>query len=135
MTMMVLGPFRFALTTAAYQKVWRNASFRWQEQDRIGRKPAAQFTGGGLQTLDLEGVVYPHFRGGAGQFELMRRLAGMGEPLPLVSGRGQIMGRWTILAVDETNTVFFQDGSAKKIEFKLTLREYGEDGIWQNVFT
>jgi uncharacterized protein len=131
MTMMALGPYRFALSTAAYQSLTRTASFRWADQERIGRVSAAQYTGSDLQTLELDGIIYPGFRGGVGQVELMRRMAGLGIPLPLVSGGGLIFGRWVIEEVRETGTVFTKNGAPRKIEFGLRLKQYGEDGLWR----
>ncbi|TIM92331.1 MAG: phage tail protein, partial [Mesorhizobium sp.] len=43
--MMGLGPFRFSLSTAAYQALERSDEYRWVSQDRIGRHPAMQFVG------------------------------------------------------------------------------------------
>ena len=47
--MMALGEFRFALDTAAYDRLRRSDTYRWQAQDRLGRRPAQQFTGHGLR--------------------------------------------------------------------------------------
>ena len=59
----------------------------------------------------------------------MRAEADLGTPLFLISGNGFAFGRWCILSVSETNTVFMKDGTARKIEFSLKLQKYGEDNI------
>lgn len=127
-TMMRLGPYRFALTTAAYQNLARTAEYRWVSQERIGRHPAMQFIGEGHTKITLDGTIYPHFAGGLGQLEQMRGLAGLGVPLILVSGGGRIFGQFVIMAVDETQTVFFANGAPRKMEFALSLQSYGADG-------
>lgn len=125
--MMALGDFRFSMDTAAYNRIAYTAAYRWAKQDRVGRNPAAQFTGPDLQTIDLSGTIYPHFAGGLGQTRAMRTMAAQGTPLVLVSGRGKVIGRVVILEVTEEQTVFFDNGLPKRVDFTLRLQEYGED--------
>lgn len=126
--MMGLGPFRFGLETAAYQKLIRADEYRWQSQERIGRHPAMQFLGAGHTTISLDGVIYPEFRGGFAQLDRMRFLAGLGTPHMLVSGTGRIFGLFVIESVDERQAIFHRDGSPRKQEFGLFLSSYGADG-------
>lgn len=126
-----LGPFQFSIETAAFDTLQHNASYKWQGKERIGRTPAQQFTGPEAETITLGGAIYPHYKGGIKQIGLMRALAKTGQPQPLIYAFervGQYCGKWCITSVDETRTVFFDDGSPRKIEFNLTLVEYGEDG-------
>jgi len=126
--MMGLGSYRFALETAAYQTLQREDEYRWESQERIGRHPAMQFIGPGHTTFKLEGVIYPHWRGGLGQIERMRGEAGRGIPLFLVSGYGKIFGRFTVIKVGEGQTYFLPNGAPRKQDFTLELKSYGEDG-------
>ncbi|MGT3569114.1 phage tail protein, partial [Klebsiella pneumoniae] len=107
--MMGLGPFRFSLDTAAYQNLERNDEYRWESQERIGRHPALQFIGEGHSTVNIDGVIYPHFRGGFNQIESMRAIAKLGRPLFLVSGSGRIFGMFAITVVDENQSFFNRD--------------------------
>ena len=127
LTMMALGLFRFGVAGADYQSFQRRAEYRWSQVDRIGRMPAAQFLGKGRETVTLQGVIYPHFRGGLRQVELMRLQAGLGQPLMLVDGLGFVWDRWVITSVDETKTVLMADGAPRRIEFGVTLESYGGD--------
>ena len=137
--MMILGVYRFAIKTSAYQTLKRQSEYKWQEINRIGSNPTLQFTGFGVETIDLEGVIYPHFNGGLRQVTLMRVQAGLGKPLFLISGNGFAFGRWCISKISENQSNFLKDGSPRKIEFSITLKRYGEDkkrgtkGIIQNV--
>lgn len=126
--MMALGGFRFGVGASTYQSFRRAASFRWEKVDRAGRKPAMQFLGPDAEEITLEGVIYPHFKGGLHQVDLMRLAAQQGEPLILVDGLGWVWERWVIASVDETKSVFLPDGAPRKIEFSLRLRSYGADG-------
>lgn len=125
--MLALGPYRFAVDAAAYQSLSRSAEYRWPAQERIGRAPARQFVGKGGETVNLSGVIHPHYAGGLGQMERMRELAGQGLPLPLADGRGKIWGLWCIERIEETRTALFANGDPRKIEFSLQLAAYGED--------
>lgn len=126
-TMMALGDYRFSVDTAAYQELRRSQAYRWQPQERLLRRPAQQFLGPGEETLELTGVIYPHYRGGLLQLELMRRQAGRGEPLLLVDGLGFIWGRWVITHLEETQSIFQGNGQPLKQGFRLQLTHYGED--------
>lgn len=122
--MMQLGAFQFSITTAAYQELRRRTEWRWPSQDLYGRLPALQYTGPGSDTMTLNGVIYPEFRGGAGQLNKMRNIAGAGRPLLLVSGTGSMLGRWVIESIDEGQTVFAAEGRPRKQEFTLQLRKF-----------
>lgn len=126
--MMGLGPFRFSLVTAAYQTLDRNDEYRWVSQERIDRHPAMQYVGPGHTSFSLAGVIYPHFRGGIGQVEAMRQAGAAGQPHVLVSGLGRIFGQFVIISIDETQTIFFADGTPRKQEFNIELKSYGADG-------
>ena len=126
-TLMALGAYRFSLDTSAYQQLQRNTQYRWSAQNRLQRSPAQQFVGPGSDTLTLSGVIYPEHKGGFDQINAMRAQAGLGQPLLLVDGLGVIWGRWVITSVEETQTVFLQNGQPKKQEFQLQLTRYGSD--------
>ena len=125
--LMKLGEYTFSIDSAAYQSLLRTTEYRWRSQSRIDRLPAQQFVGPGQDTLSLEGVIYPYFRGGLGQLDAMRQEAGKGEPLMLVDGTGFIWQQWVITQVEETQRILFEDGSPRKVEFRLQLTRYGED--------
>ncbi len=127
LVMMALGTFRFGVNQANYQTFSRTASWRWEAQDRVGRRPAMQFIGPGADDITLEGVIYPHFRGGLRQVEMMRLVANQGQPLILVDGLGWVWERWVITSVEERKSLFMADGTARKIEFTMTLSAYGSD--------
>lgn len=128
MTMMALGEFRFALETAAYERLVLSQSWRWPKHDRITRDPALQFVGLDTAEIALEGVIYPSFKGGLGQIERLRAMADEGRPLLLTDGLGRVWGKWAIERIEDARTHFTDDGQPRKIEFRLTLKAYGEDG-------
>ena len=125
--MLGLGEFRFEIATLAYQKFSLSQSWRWQEQARINRDPSMQFVGRNVGEIELDGVIYPSFKGGLGQVDAMRSLANAGKPLQLVDGLGRIWSTWVITEISDTRTVFADDGQPRKLEFRIKLKSYGED--------
>lgn len=126
-----LGAFSFSIGTAAFQELQRASEYRWEAKNRIGRKPAQQNVGSGADTIRLSGTIYPHAGPGASHMGVLRGIAAAGEPVPLIYGferSGQYCGRWCITHIEETRTVFFSNGAPRRIDFSLSLVEYGEDG-------
>jgi phage protein U len=126
--MMSLGQFQFGISTAAYQELERATEYRWPNQERFLQSEALQFVGPGGDTINLPGVIYPEFRGGTGQLDAMRALAAQGQPQTMIDGNGNIMGRWVIERVQEKGSVFAAAGVARKQEFTISLRKFGELG-------
>ena len=125
--MLALGGYRFSMAEAAYQSLRRSDAWRWATQERIGREPALQFVGAGKAEVEIEGVIYPHHRGGLGQIDRMRAEAGKGVPLRLNDGYGHIWGRWVIERLEETQSKPLANGAPRKVEFRLSLGKYGDD--------
>lgn len=92
----------------------------------IGRKAALQLPAVANAEFSLTGVIYPDFKGGHGQIEYLRQMAHNG-PHILVTGQGKILGKFVILSVEEKQSIFHQNGTPKKQEFTIKLREYGEE--------
>lgn len=125
--MLALGPYRFSLNTSAYQSLKRSSEYRWPSIERVGKEPLLQAIGAGCDRIDLDGVIYPHFRGGLGQINAMRDSAAKQEPLMLINGQGNILGRFVITQIEESQNTFLADGAPRKIEFRLSLERYGEE--------
>lgn len=122
--MLQLGSYQFSINNAAYQELSRSAEYRWTAQERVGANDALQFTGYGAETIELRGVIYPFHRGGVDQIDAMRRQAEAGNPLPLVSGQGRVLGLWVIESIREGQRVFARQGTPRRQEFDLRLRRY-----------
>lgn len=127
LVMMVLGSMRFGVRQGNYQTFRRQAGYRWDQVSRVGRAPAAQYAGPGVQTITLEGVIYPHNRGGLRRVEAMRLIARTGTPMILVDGLGFIWDRWVVTSVSEEKTFLMADGAPRRIDFDVTLQNYGAD--------
>lgn len=128
--MMILGDYEFSVDAAVYQEFQRSTVYRWASQERLNRAPALQFVGVGEDQINLNGVIYPHYKGGIDQIKTMRESAAKGESLTLVvapSLTGEVLGEWCIMSITETQRLFFPGGVPKEMQFSISLSYYGED--------
>ena len=47
----------------------------------------------------------------------------------VIEGSGRIYGLWVIESLSETKTVFFRDGTPRRIEFTLSLKRIDDDQL------
>ncbi|TRX75287.1 phage tail protein [Pseudomonas mangiferae] len=125
--MMALGLFVFSLPTLAYQELQRKTEYRHASSSRVGSNPARQFVGQGEDSITLPGVLMPELAGSPISLDVLRYMAGTGKAWALVEGTGRIYGTWVIENIDETRSLFFTDGAARRIEFSLSLKRV-DDG-------
>lgn len=119
--MMALGMFVFGLPTLAYQELQRQTEWRHPSSSRVGTHPARQFAGRGDDTLTLPGILLPELAGSLLSLDALREMANTGKAYPMVEGSGRILGLWVIERVSETRSLFFPDGTPRRIEFSLGL--------------
>lgn len=119
--MMALGMFVFGLPTLAYQELQRQTEWRHPSSSRVGTNPARQFAGRGDDTLTLPGILLPELAGSLLSLDALREMANTGKAYPMVEGSGRILGLWVIERLSETRTLFFPDGTPRRIEFSLGL--------------
>lgn len=125
--MLALGMFIFSLPTLAYQQLQRQTDWRHAANSRIGAQPARQFLGRGEDDFTLPGVLLPELAGSMMSLDEIRAMANTGKAWALVEGTGRVYGLFVIESISETRSVFFQDGTARRIEFSLTLKRV-DDG-------
>jgi len=127
--MLSLGMFVFSLSTLAYQELQRQTNWRHASNSRVGTSPAMQFVGRGEDTITLPGIILPELAGSVLSLDALRLMANTGKAWPMVEGTGRIYGLWVIESLSETKTVFFRDGTPRRIEFTLTLKRTDDDRI------
>ncbi|GHS91596.1 tail assembly protein [Alphaproteobacteria bacterium] len=121
--MLALGDYFFSGDTASYQNKAESRNYRWEPQNVIGQCPLYHYMGPGEQDLKLDGVVYSDYHDGLSQLPLMKQAAAKGEPLMLVDGLGNVLGRWVITRLEEKQTTFCANGLPRKVEFSLDLKK------------
>ncbi|MEJ1390122.1 MAG: phage tail protein [Candidatus Sedimenticola sp. (ex Thyasira tokunagai)] len=127
--MLTLGNFIFELRTTPFQQLRRSDSQRWGSQNRLGLRPALQDLGPGDETLSLSGVLHPEITGGRVHLDKLRDMMHSGSAWVLIDGGGYVYGLWVIKNIDETSTLFFKDGAARRIEFSLNLTRVDDDRV------
>ncbi|MBJ2280864.1 phage tail protein [Pseudomonas sp. MF6767] len=127
--MLSLGMFVFSLSTLAYQALQRQTNWRHASNSRVGAPPALQFVGRGDDTITLPGIILPELAGSVLSLDALRLMANTGKAWPMVEGTGRIYGLWVIESLSETKTVFFREGTPRRIEFTLTLKRTDDDRI------
>lgn len=125
--LIILGPFRFSLSSAAPDEITRSTSWDWREIERVNNSPQLQYTGPKAETITLRGRLFPGFTGGPEQIARMRAMGDMGKPLFLADGMGRVYGNWVIESVTETGTRHFKDGMPRAITFDISLKK-ADDG-------
>ena len=125
--MMILGMFPFSIPTAVYQQLQRSTNWRHPSNSRVGDMPAYQFTGRGEDTISLEGSIVPEF-GSQMSITALRVMGDTGKAWPLISGTGKVFGLYHINDLQQTQTIFFPDGTPKKIEFSLKMTQAQKPG-------
>lgn len=126
--MLALGMFVFSLHTAAYQEMQRQTDWRHPTSSRVGAQPGRQFLGRGEDAITLPGVILPELAGSTLSLDALRLMADTGKAWPLVEGTGRIYGLWIVESMSETRTLFFRDGTPRRIEFSLSLKRI-DDGL------
>lgn len=122
--LVALGTYRFSVRNGGLARSKRDTKFRHPEQDAIGMLPPSQFVGPGTDTQTLDVTIYPQYRGGIGQVDDLRSMAGLGTPLVMVDGNGVYYGEWVIESISDTKEFFLADGTPRKIEFSLEIKKY-----------
>lgn len=124
--MLALGLFVFMRQTLPFQTMQRDTEYRWPSNSRIGKRDAFQFLGPGEESITLAGVLYPELTGGKLTLTTLRLMAEEGRAWPLLDGNGLIYGLYVINNVSDTGSVFFSDGTPRKIDFTLKLTRVDE---------
>lgn len=123
--MLALGMFVFMRQTLPHQTLQRDAEYRWPSNSRVGKRDSFQFLGPGEEKITA-GTLYPELTGGKLTMTAIRLMADQGRAWPLLDGTGTIYGMYVINNISETGSLFFADGTPRKIDFTLTLTRVDE---------
>lgn len=126
--MMIFGMFVFAIPTATYQSLQRTTAWNHVSNNRVGSSPAYQYVGKGEDSITLDGSIVPEF-GSQLSLTALRLMGDTGKAFPLIAGNGKIYGMWILESIDDTQTYFFKNGKARKVEFSLKLKKTQTAGV------
>ncbi|WP_025879406.1 phage tail protein [Stenotrophomonas indicatrix] len=119
--MMTYGTFVFSLSTAAYEQLQRQMTWRHASSERLGARPARQYVGPGDDSISLQGTISAELVDNLQVLDELRELADQGKPQALVEGSGRVYGAYLLVSLSETRKEFFPDGAPRLIEFQLQL--------------
>lgn len=124
--MMSLGMFVFGLPTVTYQTLQRETNWRHASNSRVGARAGRQYIGPGDDTITLSGWVSPELVGDRASLDELRKMADAGLAYVLVDGTGIVHGVFVIERLSEGQTLFFFNGTPRRIEFSLVLERVDE---------
>lgn len=126
----MLGDTVFEASTErvfTFRGMARTGSPRLQEHAIVGRKPALEFIGPGLDEVSFS-IRLDTFLGVAPEEELkrLREARDEGQVLTLTIG-GDYLGRWVIVSAEEAHTRHNGEGRLVVADVALTLREVADE--------
>lgn len=124
--MMALGFFIFSINTLAYQTLNRSLQWRHPSNSRVGARPAYQYIGVGEEEITLSGWLATEFKGTSLSLTVLEKMADTGKAFTLISGTGWIYGAYIIESMTEDRSIFFSNGSPRRIDFTLKLKKVDE---------
>lgn len=120
--LMTLGMFIFGMDTIPYQDLQRRMSWRHEDSDRFGQRPAGQFAGPGEDGITIAGLVVPEVAGSYGAIERLVEMADTGDNWPLVDGMGRVLGHYRIDSIDIGHVGIMAGGLPRGQNFTMELR-------------
>ena len=132
MPLLSIDSFTFEIGKATFDDLSHSLSARWAEQNRLLRAPALQFIGVGTLEKTISGTI--HTANDAGgkavgskSLNALGAMMAAGIPYEVVSGDGKAFGKWVIRSINNRDSVFMDNGKARKQDFSVTISYYGED--------
>lgn len=125
--MMMLGDFEFSINTATFNQLAREASWRWPEQERIGKQDLLQYTGKAARSVKFDGETHAFFRNGTASIDTLYALADKAAPQLLVSGAGDVLGYWVVTEFSDNTPSFLRGGGPRKRTYSMTIKHYADD--------
>lgn len=145
---MILGDFQFSLKTMTPNTMTRSTEYNWSDTERVGDLPNLQNLGVSKDQIEIEGVFYPKFNkensvtntiGNSVTSKIMNflnlsensgyssidaiRLSDLCKIASnLINDNGEILGKFVISSIKETQSYFDRNGKPQKVEFTLILK-------------
>ncbi len=125
--LMVLGDFKFQISSAAYSELTKKWQWNWSSQPLIGQTDSLQCVGKASDTVSLTGQVAPSLLSvGTEQIQTLADMGDQMEPQLMVSGEGNVLGYWVIKSLQEVGTRFIKGGAPRMQTYQMELAFYGD---------
>ncbi len=145
---MILGNFQFNLKTMTPNSMTRSTEYNWSDTERVGDLPNLQNLGVSKDQIEIESVFYPKFNkensvtntignsvtskimnflnlsenSGYSNIEAIRSSDLCKIASNLINDNGEILGKFVISSIKETQSYFDRNGKPQKVEFTLILK-------------
>ena len=145
---MILGDFQFNLKTMTPNSLTRTTEYNWSDTERVGDLPNLQNLGVSKDQIEIEGVFYPKFNkensvtntignsvtskimnflnlsenSGYSSIDAIRSSDLCKIASNLINDNGEILGKFVIASIKETQSYFGRNGKPQKVEFTLILK-------------
>jgi hypothetical protein len=120
--LMTLGMFVFGMDTVPYQDLQRRMTWRHEQSERFGARPASQFVGAGEDSITIAGLVVPELAGRYSAIETLIEMADTGDHWPLMDGTGRVLGDFRIETIDQSHKGVLAGGIPRGIDFAMELK-------------
>lgn len=124
-----LGPIRFAVSDQkllSFHNMKREIAGKWNNMERIGKKPLTVFAGAELQTITLSVILDAGL--GVPPRDMLEEIEAMvecGDANYLIIGKRQVgNGRWVVTKSSEAWERVIIKGELFRASVDLTLQEY-----------
>ncbi|MGE8942712.1 phage tail protein [Leptospira interrogans] len=128
-TPMSLGGHAFRALGFSLTDLSRNLQTPWSELEVAARFDALHWTGPKSETVSIRGVLFPEEWGGLSTLERLRSSAAAGSVMSLVTGGGQILGRYVLVSISEDRSFLDARGVPRRDAYTLELKLYTQTGI------
>ena len=89
----------------------------------VGGLPRSQFTGKAGEEVTISGTLATEITGGTLSITALELMAEKGKAYPLISGSTFLLLGWfTIEKISVQSSVFFGDGTPRKLDFSMSLK-------------
>jgi len=131
---MILGSFQFSLKTLSQDTLTRTTSYNWANSDRVGGLPFVQNLGMSSDQIEIAGVFYPKLNAnsqgsssGYSSIDDIKNSDLCSKENNLINDKGEILGKFVIVSIAETQSFFDKNGMPQKTEFTLSLKRVPDE--------
>lgn len=128
-TPIALGSYQFQALGFHMSDLSRELQTPWSEIDVAMRFDALHWTGPKSDSVTISGVLFPEEFGGMGSLHGIAASARAGRPLMLVTGAGDVGGRFVVISVSEDWSFIDDNGRPRRDAYKIQLKRYVTSGI------
>lgn len=115
-----LGGFKFDWMQT--DSIGKESEFGISSNERVANYPALFRANLGSQTITIEGKTLPYGKDKQTGLKRLYELAQDAKSYPLTNGAGKYFGRFVIIKISETRSIFTKDGLFISQSFNVELR-------------